>query len=74
MSNRIIIDVQDNTSLDHVLDAVRLVILNGKISKTTKGVKHFCWVTTFRNGIVVYTRHKKKNQKSDSFLVRTEKR
>lgn len=73
MLNRIIIDIQDNTSIDRALDAVRLVVLEGRVSETSVGVKHFCWATIFhKSGIAVYTRTKKKNQTSNSFFVRTE--
>ena len=72
MANRIIIDVQDDTSIDRALDAVMLVVQMGKISVTSKGIKHYCWYSNFKNGVAVYTRTKKKNQTSDSFFVRTE--
>ena len=66
---RIIIDFDESTTPDRVLDRVRLVVLQGKISKTTKGIKHYCWHTSFRGGFEVSVRVKKKGQTSDSFIV-----
>jgi hypothetical protein len=68
--SRIIIDIPDDAiGLSEAMQCVREVILMGRVSKTTKGVKHFCWHTSFKNGLGVSARVKKKGQKSDSFVV-----
>ncbi len=69
MANRIIIDIQDDTPIHQALDCVKQVVYSGRISETTKGIKHFCWCSTFQSGITVLTRIKKKDQTSDSFVV-----
>jgi len=59
----------DGMVLDEALLAVREVVKCGRVSESSTG-KHYCWVTTFTDGTVVITREKKRNQSSDSFVVR----
>ncbi len=74
MTNRIIIDYDPVViSVVDALQRVVQVVAKGKISESA-GVKHYCWATTFVDGIWVDTRRKKKGQKSDSFVVRKQGR
>lgn len=73
-TDRIIIDCYGVSPLD-ALNHVRSVVHQGKISQTTKDVKHYCWVVKFcGSNVVVSTRIKKKGQTSDSFMVYRVKR
>jgi len=65
---RIIIDFPENMSEMGALSYVRGVVESGRISEAG-GMKHFCWVTTFGVGVVVFTRQKKRGQKTDSFKI-----
>ncbi len=65
---RIIIDNQSGLSDSLAVSLVKSAMAQGKISKNTKGVKHYCWCTVFEIG-TVFTRRKKVNQTSDSFIV-----
>jgi len=68
---RIIIDCV-GVDIDTALVCVKYVISEGKVS-VAQGVKHYCWLTTWKNGIAVSTRRKKKGQKSDSFICYNQK-
>ncbi len=71
MKGRIIIDFDGESITETVaLDRVLAVVREGRISETAKGVEHFCWHTSFRDGTEVSARKKKKRQQSDSFMVR----
>ncbi len=74
MSAKIIVGIEDDTPIHQALECVLQVVSDGRISETSKGVKHFCWHTHFRNGVHVYTRTKKNNQTSDSFGVYSTKK
>ena len=50
------------------LDRVSNVIQSGRVSWNKHG-RHFCWLTTWGDGITVHTKAKRKGQKSDSFHV-----
>jgi hypothetical protein len=66
---KLIIDFDpDAISASDALRRVATVICHGRVSEAN-GMKHYCWLTVFKDNIAVYTRHKKRNQKSDSFLV-----
>lgn len=69
MSGKIIIKFDNGIDEIQALSNVLRVIQEGRVSKTSKGVKHFCWSTRFCNGICVFVGVKKKNQTSDSFRV-----
>ena len=66
---RLIIDYDpDVISTSDALRRVATVTEAGRISKAG-GVKHFCWFNVFGDDVTVATRRKKRNQKSDSFIV-----
>ena len=69
MSEKLIIENRTELSMKEVLGYVRVVVEQGKISKTFKGKQH-CFVTCFPNGITVYA---EKNKKSDRLIVIKEK-
>lgn len=69
MKGRIIIDFEGEGITEVVaLCKVLTVVKGGRISEAG-GMRHFCWGTVFPNGSEVWTRRKKKGQKSDSFRV-----
>ena len=68
MKKRIIINIQDNTDIEDAVRRVLHVISGGRISQTGDGTKHYCWITTWTDGIVVGT-NRKKNKNTDSFNV-----
>lgn len=65
---RIIVDYPDDMKAHEACYYVLQATKDGKVS-VAAGVPHFCWGTRFQNGVMVATRRKKPNQKSDSFLV-----
>ncbi len=66
---RLIIDYDpDVISASDALRRVATIAEVGRISKAG-GMKHFCWFNVFGDGVTVATRRKKRNQKSDSFIV-----
>ena len=71
-SERLIIDITDGISVADALMKVHAVVLEGKISKAGE-VRHYCWVSWFRDEVMVAVRRKKKGQTSDSFIVYREK-
>ena len=70
--NKIIIEFEETVPADVALAKVQSVVRMGKISEAA-GVPHYCWHTSFIDGVGVGTRRKKKGQNSDSFIVRKEK-
>lgn len=70
---RLIIDIQGAIPVHQAVECVRQVVSEGKISESTTGVKHYCWATRFRNGLVIFTKTRRKGQQSDSFVVRKDK-
>lgn len=68
MKRKAIIEHADDVSLEQALHAVMRVVAKGRISEA-RGIKHFCWVTTFGSGLVVNTRDKKTDGSADSFYV-----
>jgi len=68
MKNRIIINIQGKISEEDAIRHVSQVIQEGRVSEAG-GVKHYCWMTTWSNGIRVATNRKNKGQKSDSFVI-----
>jgi len=65
MSEKLIIENRTELPMKEVLSYVKKVVEKGKISKTSKG-KQYCFVTVFRDGIIVYA---DKNKKSDRLIV-----
>jgi len=63
-----IIITYEGVDEDTAMTRVNNVIRGGRVSENKNG-KHFCWVTTWTDGVVVYTRAKKKGQDSDSFHI-----
>ena len=68
MEKRIIINIQGKVSEEDAARYVADIISGGRIS-VANGVKHFCWLTTWKDGMRVATNRKKKGQNSDSFTV-----
>lgn len=68
---KIIIKNEAGISEKRAIECIYRVIKIGRISNT-RGIKHYCWVTTWENGIVVYTRDKKTKDSPDSFIIRKE--
>lgn len=66
---KFIIDYDEEIDVCRVMELIFMVVGDGKISETNKGVKHYCWVTKFSDCTVI-TREKKEGQTSDSFIVR----
>ena len=65
MSSKIIVDNRTDESDEDVLRRVLVAMAPGRVS-TTAGKAHYCHVTTWRDGIVVYGMV---NKKSDRFVV-----
>ena len=63
MRRRIIINIDENTEDGEAVDHVRRVIDQGLISN---GGKQYCYVTTFRDGKIVYAG---KTRKGNSVFV-----
>ena len=60
---KIIIDIRDDIPHETAMERVMYVIQKGRVSKNGK---LFCYVTTWKDGIKVYTRDYRKN---DCFVV-----
>ena len=65
---KLIIENRTDLGLLEILGYVGDVINIGKISKTSKG-KQYCFITTYKGGIVVYA---DKNKKSDRLIITKE--
>ena len=65
MSEKLIIENRTELPMKEVLNYVKVVVTQGKISETSKG-KQYCFVTCFSDGITVYA---DKNKKSDRLIV-----
>ena len=68
---KIIIQFPDDMSEEKAMGKVVNVIMQGRISKTTReGVTRdqFCFITTFKDNTVVYSRNKNTDI-TDSFLI-----
>jgi len=65
---KLIIDIDGNVSSQVALKRVARVIEGGRVSEAA-GILHYCWVTTFEDGVIVNVRHKKSRGSADSFLV-----
>jgi hypothetical protein len=68
---RIIINIPDESEELRAVECVLSVMKQGRVSQTTDGTRHFCWLTKFGDGIYVST-HRKRNLKTDSFAVYSE--
>jgi len=68
MKTRIIINIQDNIDIEDAVGRVVNVISGGRVSQTSDGTEHYCWITTWTDGMVVGT-NRKKNKNTDSFNV-----
>ena len=73
--SRIIINIEGDISDEKAIDLVKQVVKGGRVSVNTKGIKHYCWCTTWESPgrheerHVVFVNRKKKGQTSDSFNV-----
>jgi len=65
---KLIIENRTDLGLLEILGYVGDVINIGKISKTSKG-EQYCFITTYKGGIVVYA---DKNKKSDRLIITKE--
>lgn len=65
---KLIIDYPDNMHAVEACWYALKVAQQGRPS-VAGGIDHFCWVSTFRNGVEVQTRRKKKQQSADSLLI-----
>jgi hypothetical protein len=65
---RIIINIGEGITEEDATRYVANVISGGRISQAG-GIKHFCWMTTWKDGMRVATARKKKGQDTDSFNV-----
>lgn len=70
---KIIIQYEDVSEIE-AITCVREVIDSGRVSENSKGIKHFCWATTFKNKfslkkILVAVRTKRTEKSPDSFIV-----
>ena len=63
---RINIQIRDGIDPYSAVERVMNAMHNGRISGDGK---YYCWVTTFSDGTVVYTRGPNKAVNSDSFVV-----
>jgi len=68
MKKRIIINFTDDIEIKDVLVRVLEVINGGKVSQTGNGIKHYCWLTSWTDGVAVST-NRKKNENSESFTA-----
>ena len=67
---KIQIQIENNIKVVDALAKVLAVVNKGKISKSYKHkIKHYCWVSTFKDGSVVQVRQKRNEQSADSFIV-----
>lgn len=64
---RIIIENRTQIPIDEIMLYVRKVIEGGRVSEDGKS---YCFITTFRDGIVVSVR---RNKNSDRFVVFSDK-
>ena len=67
---KIHIEVEDDISPVLVMECVKQVIRDGRVSEGENGKKYYCWATSFNTPIgevMVFTRQ---NRKSDCFLVK----
>ena len=65
---KIIIDYYD---IDPALAIQRVlgVVQGGKISRSGKGIDHYCWASRYNTGEVVGVRTKRNEKAADSFVV-----
>ena len=68
MSRRITIQVDEAVGDYEAIEAVLSVVASGQISEGAKGKMHYCWMTTFSNGIKVRSKEKYGTD-SDRFVV-----
>ncbi len=66
--SRVIIDCDDEIDLEDGIRRVLRVVAEGRVSEAG-GVKHFCWVTTWTDGVCVFVRRKRSKSAADSFRV-----
>lgn len=67
MSKKIIITYTGD--IEDAMEKVYKVIREGQVSEAA-GIKHYCWVTTFRDGEAVIVKRKRTKKSADSFIVR----
>ena len=62
---KLIIENSTDLPMVELLNYVKEIILQGKVSKTSKG-KQYCFMTQFKDGVVIYA---DKNKKSDRLII-----
>jgi len=67
-NRRIIINYDKGLFEEDVIRYVKQVIDNGRVSVGANCRKHYCWITTFNDGVVVSVKPKY-NTHSDIFTV-----
>lgn len=65
---RIIIENLSHISTPKAIERVADVIRAGRVSEAS-GIKQYCFITTYRDGVEVYTRRKRSVKSADSFLI-----
>lgn len=68
---RIIIDFPNGVTPQEAMRLVSQVVAGGKVSQASD-IPHYCWATVEHQkdyDLTVWTRRKKKGQKSDSFRI-----
>lgn len=66
---KLIIEYPDDMPTSDAIRLASAVVHEGRVSHSSKGVPHFCWLTQFCNGIQVITRVKRKGRKTDSLEI-----
>lgn len=72
---KIIISIEDDIKTATAINAVKIVVADGKVSEDTKGRKYYCWATTFNTDegkIIVFTKQTRREGLA-SFRVLKEK-
>ena len=65
---RITIEIEEGISDKTAIERLLVVIQGGRVSIGAKGKEHYCWVTTWEDGIRVYSKEKYKTD-NDRFLI-----
>lgn len=65
---KVVIDIEDDISLNAALELVSLTLARGRIS-TARGVSKCAHVSVYR-GLEIYARDRKTESSPDSFVVR----
>lgn len=65
---KLIIEHDDTVTDNEAIMAVYLVVEHGRVSKAKHG-EHYCWHTSWENGLQVVVRVKRHPNAADSFIV-----